>query len=74
MPGSTSVVYLAPKVKSGVVVLQNSMPVIDTADFIGQLVLEAVLHVEEPNDYVELSKKLYDKGVNHLENFQKELG
>ncbi|KAK0726350.1 beta-lactamase/transpeptidase-like protein [Apiosordaria backusii] len=73
MPGSTSVVYLAPEVESGVVVLQNSMPVIDTADLIGQLVLEAVLNVQEPNDYVELSKKFYDKGVNHLRNLQKEL-
>ncbi|KAK3294508.1 beta-lactamase/transpeptidase-like protein [Chaetomium fimeti] len=73
MPGSTSVVYLAPEVESGVVVLQNSMPVIDTADIIGQLVLEAILRVEEPNDYVALSKQWHDRGVNHLRNLQKEL-
>ncbi|KAK3995249.1 hypothetical protein QBC44DRAFT_366775 [Cladorrhinum sp. PSN332] len=42
------------------------MPVIDTAEFIGQLVLEAPLHANEPNDYVEISQRSYDKGVKHL--------
>ncbi|KAK4201386.1 beta-lactamase/transpeptidase-like protein [Triangularia verruculosa] len=73
MPGSTSIVYLAPDIESGVVVLQNSMPMVDTADLIGQLVLETILRVREPNDYVEIARKFYGKGVNHLRHLRRYL-
>ena len=73
MPGSTSAALLVPELQLGVVVLQNSMPVIDTADFIAQLLLEALLEVPEPNDYVSLSQSFYDKAIGHVERVHKQL-
>lgn len=73
MPGSTSVVYLVPEIESGVLVLQNSMPIIDTADFIGQTILKTILQVDVPNDCVKFTKKFYKQGVSHLDYLQKEL-
>ena len=53
MPRSTSAVLLVPELRSGIVTVQNSMPAMDTAEFILQMLLEALLDVPEPNDYVE---------------------
>jgi CubicO group peptidase (beta-lactamase class C family) len=60
MPGSTSVVNLIPETGSAVIVLQNSLAPIDTADFVGQMLVEAVLGVLEPNDYIHLAQELTD--------------
>lgn len=57
MPGSSSGVWLMPEIKAGVVVLQNSLASIDTADFIGQLLLETLLQPTEPNDYVDIARQ-----------------
>lgn len=73
MPGSTSAVILIPELESGVVVLQNSMPVIDTADFVAQMLLEALLDTPEPNDYVHLAKDFYKTASSHLDTLRKEL-
>lgn len=73
MPGSTSAVFLVPELQLGVVTLQNSMPAIDTADFISQMLLEALLGVPEPNDYVELSRQFYDKAIGQVDRVRKEL-
>jgi hypothetical protein len=40
--------------------LQNSLAPIDTADFVGQMLVEAVLGVLEPNDYIHLAQELTD--------------
>ncbi|KAK1834397.1 penicillin-binding protein [Podospora conica] len=73
MPGSTSAVLLVPELQLGVVTLQNSMPAIDTADFISQMLLEALLEVPEPNDYVELSRQFYNKATGYVDRVRKEL-
>lgn len=73
MPGSTSAVFLVPELQLGVVTLQNSMPAIDTADFISQMLLEALLGAPEPNDYVELSRQFYDKAIGQVDRVRKEL-
>jgi CubicO group peptidase (beta-lactamase class C family) len=57
MPGSLSVVYLIPSLEIVIIVLQNSLPAIDTADLFAQILLEAVLSNEQPNDYIELAHK-----------------
>jgi CubicO group peptidase (beta-lactamase class C family) len=73
MPGSTSAVLLVPALQSGIVTLQNSMPAIDTADFAAQMLLEGLLDVPEPNDYVELSRQFYDKAMGFVHRVRKEL-
>ena len=73
MPGSTSAVLLVPQFQAGIVTLQNSMPAIDTADFAAQMLLEALLDVPEPNDYVELSRRFYDKAMEFVHRVRKEL-
>jgi CubicO group peptidase (beta-lactamase class C family) len=73
MPGSTSAVLLVPELRAGIVTLQNSMPAIDTADFVSQMLLEALLDVPEPNDYVELSRQFYDKAMRYVRRVRNEL-
>lgn len=73
MPGSTSAVYLVPELQVSIVTLQNSMPTIDTADFVSQMLLEALLDVPEPNDYVELSRQFYDKAMGWVQRVRKVL-
>lgn len=69
IPGSTSAVLPMPELQSGVAILQSSIPAIDTASFIWQMLLEALSGVSQPNDYVALSRQFYDKvaeNVNHI--------
>jgi CubicO group peptidase (beta-lactamase class C family) len=73
MPGSTSAVILVPELELGIVVLQNSLPAIDTADFIAQMLLETLLEVPEPNDYVKLAREFNRLATGHIDDLQKEL-
>lgn len=51
-----SSVHLLPESGSAVVVLTNSMANNDAADWLGELLLEAVLENPDPNDYLKLAK------------------
>ncbi|KAF2144342.1 uncharacterized protein K452DRAFT_306921 [Aplosporella prunicola CBS 121167] len=57
MPGNLAAVNLVPKTSGAIVVLTNSLALNDTADWIGQMLLEAYLGVEDITDYVSLSKE-----------------
>ena len=56
----TSSLFLIPDTESAVVVLTNSISLNDCADWVGQLILEALLDVEERNDYVKYAKESAD--------------
>ncbi|KAG6355591.1 hypothetical protein INS49_003553 [Diaporthe citri] len=73
MPGSSSGVWLMPEVKAGVVVLQNSLGFVDTADFIGQLLLETLLQPPEPNDYVDISRQFNARARGSIGDVKAEL-
>lgn len=73
MPGSTSGVWLMPELKAGIVILQNSLALIDTADFIGQLLLEILLQTPQPNDYVQLSRQFIAKAGGYIDELKAEL-
>lgn len=73
MPGSTSGVWLLPEIQAGIVVLQNSLALIDTADFIGQLLLEIILQTSQPNDYVEWSQTFQAKAERHIDRLKADL-
>ena len=57
LPGALASVALLPETQSAIVVMTNSLALNDCADWVGQLVLEALLGVPNKNDYVEAAKK-----------------
>lgn len=57
MAGYTTSAFLIPSTQSAIVVLKNSLSLNDAADWVGQAILEALLDVEEPNDYIEYAKE-----------------
>ena len=73
MPGSTSVVNLIPETESAVIILQNSMPPIDTADLVGQLLVELIVGATKPNDYVKLAEEFTAKAVRHVDDINEVL-
>lgn len=60
LAGYTSSLFLIPDTESAIVVLSNSISLNDCADWVGQLILEALLDVEERNDYVSYAKESAD--------------
>lgn len=73
MPGSTSCVYLIPELNAFIVVLQNSLAPIDTADFVCQYLLESFLHTKRPNDYKQLATEFTARGLDHMDRIKAEL-
>lgn len=73
MPGSTSGVWLLPELNAGIVVLQNSLALIDTADFIGQLLLETLLQPPQPSDYLQLARHFNEKAGSYIDDLKAEL-
>lgn len=73
MPGSSSGVWLMPELKAGVVVLQNSLGFVDTADFIGQLLLETLIQPPQPNNYVEISRQFNAGARGSIDELKAEL-
>ena len=60
-----SSIHLIPSTRTAVVVLTNSMSNNDAADWLGQLILEAILDNPDQNDYVKLAKDSVEAS-NHL--------
>ena len=70
-----SSIHLIPSSRTAIVVMTNSMSNNDAADWLGQLVLEAVLDNSDQNDYVKLAKdsvensnSLWPQMAEELEN------
>ena len=61
--GYTSSLFLIPNTESAIVVLSNSISLNDCADWVGQLILEALLNVQQPNDYI---KYAHESANAHL--------
>ncbi|CAG7933356.1 unnamed protein product [Penicillium olsonii] len=73
MPGSTSCVYLIPELDAFIVVLQNSLAPIDTADFVSQHLLEGLLNTKIPNDYKQLATDFTTISLGHMDRLKREL-
>ncbi|KAL9026675.1 MAG: hypothetical protein Q9196_004698 [Gyalolechia fulgens] len=73
MPGSLAAVNLVPSTKGAIIVLSNSLALNDTADWLGQLYLEAYLGVEDRNDYVALSQESAQAALRWHPNMVSEL-
>lgn len=57
LAGYTSSLFLIPDTESTIVVLSNSISLNDCADWVGQLILEDLLGVEERNGLCEICKE-----------------
>jgi hypothetical protein len=57
MWGSQAALFLLPERDSAVVVVQNENPSFDSADFIAEMLLEALVETPQPHDYVALSRE-----------------
>ncbi len=66
MAGYTSSTYIIPSTQSAIVVLTNSISLNHAADWVSQLILGALLDVEERNDYRQYAKESADA---HLAKF-----
>lgn len=66
MAGYTASAFLIPSSESAIVVLSNSISLNDCADWVGQLILEALIDVEERNDYKKYARESADA---HLAKF-----
>lgn len=68
-----SSVHLLPDTNTAIVVLTNSMANNDAADWLGQLLLEAVLDNPEKNDYISIAKESAETSVGLWPRMAKEL-
>lgn len=59
-----SSIHLIPSSRTAIVVLTNSMSNNDAADWLGQLILEAILDNPDRNDYVELARSSVEASNN----------
>ncbi|KAM0664669.1 hypothetical protein ACQRIU_006527 [Beauveria bassiana] len=64
--GYYSAIYLFPEIESGFVVLTNSMPLSDAADWIAQIVAAALHGFETRADYVELANEARRRKVGNV--------
>ncbi|OAR00178.1 hypothetical protein LLEC1_04807, partial [Akanthomyces lecanii] len=63
--GGLSAVYLLPETETAIVVLGNSFDLCDTPDWISQVLLEAILDAQKPNDYVKLAAETACNALSH---------
>ncbi|KIW70018.1 hypothetical protein PV04_02329 [Phialophora macrospora] len=57
MPGFLSCAIIVPELEYVVVVLVNALAISDTADWVGQLLLQTILDSKTKNDYVHIAKE-----------------
>ena len=72
-PGVLAAYNLLPESQSAVVVLSNTLALVDTADWVGQLLLEAVLNVPNKNDYLQITKETTERALAWYGSMHKEL-
>ena len=71
--GYTSSLFLIPSTESAIVVLSNSISLNDCADWVGQLILEALLDVKQPNDYIKYAQESADGQLAKFPSMQASL-
>jgi hypothetical protein len=73
MAGYTSALFLLPGTDSAVVVLTSSIQLNEAADWVGELLLEALLDSPNPHDYTLLAKESAESSVAKFPAMIKEL-
>ncbi len=73
LPGAFSAVYLLPDTETVIVVLSNSLGKTDAPDWIGQLLVEAIIEEENPHDFVEIAKTTIGIHLGQYPKLQKKM-
>lgn len=73
MPGVLAAVNIVPRTKGAIVVLTNSLALNDTADWIGELLLESYLGVEQRHDYVSLARETASSALQWYPRISRQL-
>lgn len=73
LAGYTSSIFLIPERESAIVVLSNSISLNDCADWVGQLILEALIDVEPRNDYRKYAQESADAQLAKFPAMQRSL-
>lgn len=73
MPGGTSAVYLFPETQSGVVVLQNSIALSDSAGWVGELFTEALFGGANLEKYILLAEESSKQGRLSMDKVAQQL-
>ncbi|KAJ4356450.1 uncharacterized protein N0V89_004483 [Didymosphaeria variabile] len=73
MCGSTTVVNLIPETQSVVIALRNSLGPVDVADFAAELLIECLLNVPKPIEYVELALGDTLKAFEYMDRIKHQL-
>ena len=69
--GFTSLIAILPEEKAVIVVLTNSTALNDSADWIGQMLVETLLNSPEKNDYLLLAKESARRALEMAEKVEK---
>ncbi|KAK0636140.1 beta-lactamase/transpeptidase-like protein [Bombardia bombarda] len=69
-PGYYSALFLFPETESAIVVLTNSIPLNDAADWIAQTYISALFDFPNPADYVALAKESRNQKVADFDQIQ----
>ncbi|TRX98937.1 hypothetical protein FHL15_000279 [Xylaria flabelliformis] len=73
MCGSQTVVNLLPETQSAVIALQNSLGPVDSADFAAELLVERLLGVQSPVDYVQLTRERTAQAFEYMDMLKSKL-
>lgn len=73
MVGSTSNIALIPETETVVAILANASPLGDGADWISQMIMEALFHPPTKNDYEKLAEEMALKVLDHIPSMGRKL-
>ena len=71
--GVLAAAILLPESQSAIVVLSNTLALNDCADWVGQLLLESLLDVQDKNDYLQITKDTVAQALAWYPAMSKEL-
>ena len=72
-PGVLAAANLLPESQSAILVLSNTLALNDCADWVGQLLLESLLDVQDKNDYLQITKDTVAQALAWYPTMSKEL-
>jgi CubicO group peptidase (beta-lactamase class C family) len=73
MAGYTTFISLLPEINCSIVVLVNSIGLGDPANWINQLIIEAMIDTPKPNDYLKLAKEAANNHILNLPRISERL-
>ncbi|PSN69364.1 beta-lactamase/transpeptidase-like protein [Corynespora cassiicola Philippines] len=72
-PGVLAALNLISESQIGLVILSNTLALVDIADWVGQLLIETVLDIPEKNDYLQITKDTVARALSWFSLMYKKL-